>query len=322
MSERYNRPRTPPGPPPAQSSRKPSTQGRVSSAASTKPLSAKSYGDRPYSNKYDKMYAKPSSSYQSSKPYPDDKYDKSASVRKVNDKVYGKNTSVRKVNEKLGNSKYMGKSDAYGGDVYKAREVSYPSSDRYSEKDHAYMSSSSYPEKGRYPEKYPASASYGDKFSSKKFADSYDAYPEKTSRYPRLENEAYYGSAGAPSSYDPYDAYGGDRHGASIYGMDKRGGGLGGYIDKYGGKPNTGGYGGGKHGGLPYGGDKAMRGDGGYGGDKHGRGISAYAREDMGSAMGYGDKLGAKSKMYPDDDRRPYRDYSPPRTGRWDCCIF
>lgn len=297
MSERYSRPHTPPGPPPSQGPRSLSTRGPSTSTLSSKPLPTKSYDDHLY-DKYDKLFSKPSS-YHSSKPYSDDKY-KSAPVRKISDKVP--------------NSKFVGKSDVYD-DMYKTRDVSY-SGDRYSEKDHLYVSS--YPDKGRYTEKYPTSSPYSEKFSGKKFADDYDSYPEKTSRYPRHENDAYYGST--VSSYDTYgsyDAYSSDRHGIGGYTVDKHGVGFGTYGDKYGGRGGMSGYGGEKLGGLSYGGDKLGRSGGSYGVDKQGRGGGAYPRDDKLGSLGYGDdKSGTRTRNYPDDDRRPYRDYSPPRTGR------
>ncbi|XP_042221943.1 RNA-binding motif protein, X chromosome-like [Homarus americanus] len=294
MSERYSsRPRTPPGPPPTQGPRKPSTRGPSTSATPSKAVPSKSYEDRPY-DKYDKPYTKPS--YPSSKPYSDDKY-KSAPVRKISDKVP--------------NSKFMGKSDVYGSDLYKTRDVGY-SGDRYGEKD-VYVSS--YPEKGRYTEKYPASAPYSDKFPGKKFADEYDAYPEKTSRYPRHENDAYYsGVVGSYDAYNSYDAYGSDRHVAGGYGVEKHAVGLGVYGDKYGGRGGMGAYGE-KPGGLSYGGDKLGRGGGSYSVDKHGGGGSAYPRDKL-SSLGYDAKPGTRTRIYPEDERRQYRDYTPPRTGR------
>ncbi|XP_069167244.1 serine/arginine repetitive matrix protein 2 isoform X2 [Procambarus clarkii] len=296
MSERYSRPRTPPGPPPTQGPRKPSTRGPSTSATSSKSAPPKSYEERPY-DKYDKPFTKPSS-YPSSKPYADDKY-KSASVRKIGDKVP--------------NNKFVGKSDVYGSDIYKPRDIGY-SSDRFNEKDNAYVSS--YPDKGRYTEKYPTSAPYTDKFPGKKFAADYDAYPEKTSRYPRHESEAYYGAAtNSYDAYASYDAYGGDRHVAGGYSGAKHGMPLASYGDKYGGRGGMGGYGGEKLGGLSYGGDKLGRGGGGYGVEKHGGGGSAYPRDKL-STVGYDGKPGTRTRVYPDDDRRPYRDYTPPRTGR------
>lgn len=298
MSERYSRPRTPPGPPPAQGSRKLSSRGPSSSATPSKSVPPKSYEERPY-DKYNKSYTKPSS-YPSSKPYANDKY-KSATVRKVSDKV--------------ASSKFMGKSDVYASDIYKSRDIGY-SSDRFSEKDNVYVSS--YPEKGRYTEKYPTGAPYTDKFSGKKFADDFDTYPEKASRYPRHENAYYSGSVSSYSaytSYDAYNSYGGDRHGAGSYSADKHGIGVGSYGNKYGGRGGMVGYGGEKLGGPGYGGDKLGRGGGSYGGEKHSGGGSTYPRDKLNTLV-YDGKPGTRPRIYPEDDRRPYQEYATQSTGR------
>ncbi|XP_069997292.1 serine/arginine repetitive matrix protein 2 isoform X1 [Penaeus vannamei] len=294
MSERYSRPCTPPGAPPGP--RKASVRGPSASASTSSSSSKpKSYDDT--YDKYDKEYK---TSYQP-KPYSDDKY---------------KGNDVRKINDKVPN-KLISKNDIYG-DIYKSRDVSY-SSERYGEKS---LYTQRYSEKGRYPEKCrieTSSQQYSSKCRSSKFTNDYDSYPEKTSRYPKHESDAYYGGSGSSyDNYNSYDSYGGDRHRAGGYGAEKSLG-AGSYSgDKYGGRGSLTSYGTDKL-GIGYGGDKHSRGDSSYGGDKH-RGGGSYASDKAagGSSLSYDHKIGGgtRSRLYPEEDRQLYRDYSPIRTLR------
>ncbi|XP_068226711.1 serine/arginine repetitive matrix protein 2-like isoform X2 [Palaemon carinicauda] len=313
MSERFNRPRTPPGPPPSSNSRKTYGRGPASSAASSKSLTPKSYSDRSY-DKYDKTYK--SSGYQSSKDYPDDKY-KSG---KLSDKV-------------TGGSKYASK-NVYIDDNFKLGSGQFLSSQRYGESKDGYQTK--YADKGRYgsDDKYSmtstaATSAATSQYGNKKY-DDYSTYPDKTSRYPKQDGGgSFYGSS--YDSYGSYDGYGADRH---------RGGAVGGYggdrvgvgpLSYGGGGRLGGGYGADKVGGgnLGYGGDKLGRGAGtSYGGEKHGRGGggggTGYGADKHGASnLGYGDAkpavAGGRSRLYGDDDRRMYRgSYSPTRPARSD----
>lgn len=308
MSERFNRPRTPPGPPPSSNSRKSSGRGPASSSASSKSLPPKSYSDRSF-EKYDKTYNK-SSGYQSSKDYPDEKY----KGGKLNDKVAG--------------SKYVSKS-VYIDDNFKVGSSHYLSSQRYGESKDGYPAK--YSDKGRYgsDDKYAmtssAASSATSQYGGKKY-DDYSSYPDKTSRYPKQDSgSSYYGSS--YDNYGSYDGYGADRHRSSGgYGGDHVGVGP---MSFSGGSRLGGGYGADKisGGNLGYGGDKLSRGGGSnYGGEKHGRGGggSGYGGEKHGTSnLGYGDAksgvAGGRSRLYGDDDRRVYRNsYSPSRTARSD----
>lgn len=307
MSSRYSRPHTPPGPPPSQGSRKSSGRKLSSSSVSSKAPPSRSYDD----HHYDKPYSKSSSSSSyPPKAYSDDKY-KSASLRKVgSEKVPNSSGSSG------GGSKYPSKGDAYSSEnsrEYKVtREVNYPSGDRYSSKDShphhpLYMGSSYSGEKTRYPDKYisgssPPPSPYGDsKYSSKKYADDYDHYPpeKSTGRYSsasssRHEGGSYY-SSGALASYSPYNSY-------SSYG---------GYGNTYGGRGGSGSYGASdKLGPLSYESDKLPSSS--YSSlDKLSQ-VPLHSRDKL-SSGGYSDtKLGSRSRLYPEDDRRPYRDYTPP----------
>ncbi|ROT83963.1 hypothetical protein C7M84_022852 [Penaeus vannamei] len=88
--------------------------------------------------------------------------------------------------------------------------------------------------------------------------------------------------------------------------------------DKYGGRGSLTSYGTDKL-GIGYGGDKHSRGDSSYGGDKH-RGGGSYASDKAagGSSLSYDHKIGGgtRSRLYPEEDRQLYRDYSPIRTLR------
>lgn len=311
MSSRYSRPHTPPGPPPSQGSRK--SSGRKLSTSSS--VTSKAPPSRSYDHHFDKPYSKSSSSsYPPPKAYSNDKY-KSASLRKVgSDKVPNSSGGS-------GGGKYSSKGDAYSSESssreYKVtREVNYPSGDRYGSKEphHPHQSlymGSSYPgEKTRYPDKYlsgspPPPAPYGDsKYSSKKYADDYDPYPpeKSTGRYAsassstRHEGSAYY-SSGSLGPYSPYNSY-------SSYGA---------YGSTYGSRGGTGGYGASdKLAPLSYESDKLASSS--YSSlDKLSQ-VPLHSRDKL-SSGGYSDtKLGSRSRLYPEDDRRPYRDYTPPPT--------
>lgn len=308
MSSRYSRPHTPPGPPPSQGSRKSSGRKLPSSSVSSKAPPSRSYDDH---HSYDKTYTKSSSSssYPPPKAYSDDKY-KSSSVRKVGSEKVPNNSS-----SSGGGSKYPGKGDTYSSESsreYKAtREVHYPSADRYSSKDphlhhhHPYLGSSYSGEKARYSDKYLAGSSppppYGDaKYAGKKYADEYDPYPSEksTGRYSsssslRHEGSAYYSSGSlAPyssfSSYSSYSTYGssyGNRGGTGSYGVSDK---LSYETDKL--TPSS-------YSSL----DKLSQ-------------VPLHPRDKLASG-GYSDtKMGPRSRLYPDDSRRPYRDYTPPPT--------
>ncbi|KAG0711254.1 hypothetical protein GWK47_021002 [Chionoecetes opilio] len=212
-----------------------------------------------------------------------------------------------------GGTKYPPKSDAYsseGSREYKAtREVHYPSGDRYSNKDphlhpHPYLGS--YPgEKPRYSDKYLAGSSppptYGDtKYAGKKYADDYDPYPtEKSSaRYSTSSSLRHDGGAGAYYSsgslapYSPFGSY-------SAYGA---------YGSTYGGRGGAGSYGASDK--LRYESDKLT--PSGYSSLDKLNQVPLHPRDKL-SSGGYSDaKLGPRSRLYPEDSRRPYRDYTPP----------
>ena len=306
MSSRYSRPHTPPGPPPSHGSRKSSVRKIPSSSVSSKAPPSRSYDDH---HTYDKTYAKSSSSssYPPPKAYSDDKY-KSSSVRKVSSEKVPNNSS-----SSSGGNKYSSKGDTYGNESsreYKGtREVHYPSGDRYNSKDshlhhHPFLGSSYPGEKTRYSDKYlagssPPPPSYGDtKYVGKKYADDYDPYaPEKSSgRYSsstslRHEGSAYY-SSGSLASYSPFTSY--NSYGA--YGSNYRNrGGTGSYgsTDK-----------------LNYESDKVT--PSGYNSlDKLSQ-VPLHPRDKL-SSGGYSDtKLGPRGRLYSEDSRRTYRDYTSP----------
>lgn len=315
MSSRYSRPHTPPGPPPSQGSRK--SSGRKLSSSSSS-VTSKAPPSRSYDH-FDKPYSKSSSSssYPPPKAYSNDKY-KSASLRKVgSEKV--PNSSGSSGGGGSGGGKYPSKGDTYSSESnsreYKVtREVNYPSGDRYSNKEshHTHQSlymASSYPgEKTRYSDKYlssspPPPVPYGDsKYSSKKYADDYDPYPlEKSSgRYSSASSSArhdgggYY-SSGSLAPYSPYNSY-------SSYGA---------YGSTYGSRGGTGSYGASdKLPPLSFESDKLTSSS--YSSlDKLSQ-MPLHSRDKL-SSVGYSDtKLGSRSRLYPEDDRRPFRDYTPP----------
>lgn len=308
MSERYSRPRTPPGPPPSRAiGHKSSNRGPAptAGASSSKSLPAKSFDSHSY-DKYDTQNAKSSSSsssYPSGKSYVDDKYNKSLS-------------SAGKISEKVPkSSKYGEKSDTYDNDsLYKSHEVKYPG-DRYGERG---MYANHYPEKGRYAEKYPAGGgSYGDKYSGKKY--DYDPYVEKASKYPRHEGAVYSGGGGGSVSRGPYDTYAPytaerPKPGSYSSGVDKRCSGVGSLMADFGGRGGAyAAYGDG------YGGMYSTMGRGGSGGSfgtgggrpRGGLLPSPYPRDKKTPNYGDGKLLPlARSRMYPGGDLRSYPDYS------------
>ncbi|KAK3872622.1 hypothetical protein Pcinc_022296 [Petrolisthes cinctipes] len=308
MSERYSRPRTPPGPPPSRAiAHKSSTRGPAPAAAasSSKSLPTKSFESHSY-NKYDTQNAKSSSSssaYPSGKTYVDDKYKSSSSAGKLNEKVPK-------------SSKYGEKSGSYDNDnLYKSHEVKYPD-ERYGERG---TYSNHYPEKGRYAEKYlVGSGPYGDKYSGKKY--DYDAYMEKASKYPRHEGVIYRGGGIGSVGRGPYDSYASyiaerPKPGSySVGGIDKRGGGVGSLMGDFGGRGGAyTGYGDG------YDGMYSTMGRGGGSGGSFGTGggrprggllPNPYPRDKKTPNYGDGKLLPPpRSRMYPGGDHRPYPDY-------------
>ncbi|XP_076037077.1 uncharacterized protein LOC143022636 isoform X2 [Oratosquilla oratoria] len=235
MTERYSRPRTPPGPPPLGMPRKNSNPSLSPRPASSQPLSSRdpmsskpsyrgptkdidvkpydskaSYGKCEKYNKYDKMYP--------SKMYDDSKYEVSV-VRKSADKYDVSNYPARSDTYKYSEPVYKGKDSSYLSDRY--GEVKYPN------KDSRYQADSRYT--GKYEDQYPiADDQYISKYGSSK---KDPVYSGKVGRVSKYDDEKYYDNG---SPYSSYDAYGsGPRMGASTGGGMGGGAGSSYYDDKF-----------------------------------------------------------------------------------------